>query len=127
MERMNPAPPDTRVKSDRPYVGLGCELHQLLAPSWEVEDPREAEYRTRREQRPRRGHDKKYEVDGIEATISAHAERLGIKRQTVYSRLRKGWPIQLALKCDKLDPIEIRRCRDRGGFLTTCSPAGTGR
>lgn len=50
-------------------------------------------------QRLNQRRNKKFLVDGITATITEHAERLGINRRTVSSRLMRKWPIdQLFIK-----------------------------
>lgn len=36
------------------------------------------------------------EIDGITASVKQHAERLGINRHTIYTRLRSGWSIERA-------------------------------
>lgn len=48
--------------------------------------------------RPRRSRNQLYEIDGVEDTLSGWARRYGIKRQTVYERMRAGRTIREALE-----------------------------
>ncbi len=50
----------------------------------------------RKVKRGRRG--QLYEIDGVEDTLSGWARRYGIKRQTVYERMRAGYPLRQALE-----------------------------
>lgn len=82
-----------------------------------------------------------YEIDGVEDTLSGWARRYGIKRQTVYERMRAGATIRQALEMRDgrrkkayeidgvmdtvegwarrkgIDPQVIRRCMKQGHTL----------
>jgi hypothetical protein len=44
------------------------------------------------------------EFNGVRDSISGHARRIGIARETVFSRLRTGWTLEQALSTPKSTP-----------------------
>ena len=50
---------------------------------------------------------KRFNVDGIERTIAELSEKFGVKKATIYSRLRQGATIRQALELDKIKEGEL--------------------
>ncbi|WP_126978531.1 hypothetical protein [Frigidibacter oleivorans] len=61
-----------------------------------------------------------YELNGRKLTLTECAAIAGLTKSTLVARLRRGWPLQLAVH---LPPMEARTCTAFGRCLTACGRA----
>lgn len=75
---------------------------RIFGNSWNSGCISSSEWASRREQAENRRDNKKYLINGLLLSIVQHAIRVGINVSTAYYRIKRGWPVEDALKKENL-------------------------